>query len=359
MDLALDPLARALTEAFAAREPEALLHAYEALWLGAWGLAPGARREAWRGQYAALSAGLTTERVRLSSGGSGTWGTRALAEVQVLTHGARTFLATCRWLWRNGPFEHVVDIGAGGGAASLAAWASGTRSVVLVEPAETPRAMGAELLGGLGAEVDARPGLEGASRAGGSTVVVAAYVANELVGGPTPELLRSWLGLGDALLVLEPGTRASAQALSVARDALVEHVTGPCTHSERCPRAAGEDWCHFTMPFPVGPAGRALMHEAGIDAELMHVSWLSLARRAATRTDAGRVLERWGRPERRVYVSVCTRGGIERVAVKGRDVEALGAVWPGAMVDCSALPSAEVKGDGRLFRPGLLPVLEP
>jgi hypothetical protein len=359
VDAALEPLAGALTQAFRSRDPEALLCAYEDLWLGAWDLTPGTRREAWRGQYAALSSGLTTGRGRLSAGGSGTWGARPLAEVQVLTHGARTFLATCRWLWGQGPFEHVVDIGAGGAPASLAAWASGARSAVLVEPAEVPRAMGSELLRRLGVAVEARSGLEGTRRPEGSTLVLAAYVANEHAGGPTPERLRRWLELGQALLVLEPGTRAAAQALSVARDALVEQVTGPCTHGGPCPRLSGEDWCHFTMPFPVGPTGRALMQEGRVDTALMHVSWLSLAQQGSKRAGAGRVLERWGRPERRVHISICTEGGVERVAVKGRDVDELGSVWPGALVDCSALSSAEAKGDGRLFRPGLLAVLEP
>jgi hypothetical protein len=106
------------------------------------------------------------------------------------------------------------------------------------------------------------------------------------------------------------------------------------------------------------------MHEAGVDVGLVHASWLSLARPDAARPHAaqptaGRVLERWGRPERRVYVSICSARGVERVAVKGRDVEHLGPVWPGAIVDVEALSSAEEKGDGRLFRRGLLPVLEP
>lgn len=359
MDSTLEPFGRAATAAFQARDAGALLTAYEGLWLTAWGLGAGRPREAWGGLYAELSAGLTTDRGRLTSGGSGTWGGRPMAEVQALTHGARTFLAACRWLWQRPAFARVVDVGAGAGAASLAAWASGVRSAVLVEPAETPRSMGAELLERLGVDVVARGALDDVPRSPAATLVVAAYVANEVPGGATPALLRSWLAHGDALLVLEPGTRATAQALAAARDGLREQVTGPCTHALPCPRRVGEDWCHFTLPFPVGPVGRALLAEAGVDGGLMHVAWLSLGQRGALRPGSGRVLERWGRPERRVFVSVCTEGVVERVAVRGRDVEVLGPVWPGALVDCAALDSAEVKGDGRLFRAGLLPVLEP
>lgn len=364
MDQTLAALGEALTAAYAARDPEALLGTYEALWLAAWGLAPGERREAWRGEYADLSAGLTLDRARLQAGGSGTWGARGRAEVQALTHGARTFLAVCRWLWHQPPFAHVIDIGAGAGAASLAAWASGTRTMHLVEVAEDPRALGRELLQELGATVVATPDLGAPTSAGAPTLVVAAYVANELPGGPNAARLLDWLRHGDALLVIEPATRTSAQALSAARDGLIHAVTGPCTHGQPCPRREGDAWCHFTAPFPVGPVGRALMHEAGVDVGLMHASWLSLARPDAARPHAaqptaGRVLERWGRPERRVYVSICSARGVERVAVKGRDVEHLGPVWPGAIVDVEALSSAEEKGDGRLFRRGLLPVLEP
>ncbi|MCM2277819.1 MAG: small ribosomal subunit Rsm22 family protein [Oligoflexia bacterium] len=65
---------------------------------------------------------------------------------------------------------------------------------------------------------------------------------------------------GAGTLYIEPALKRSSQLLSQLRDELLEagaiensarSIWGPCLHAERCPLAAGRDWCHFSVPVEI------------------------------------------------------------------------------------------------------------
>jgi ribosomal protein RSM22 (predicted rRNA methylase) len=228
--------------------------------------------------------------------------------------------------------ESVLDVGAGTGAASLAArhWFP-EAALTLVERdgafADAAREClpGAALRMEDAARVEAFPPHD---------LVIAAYSLNEL---PREVAGRLWRAARVALVAIEPGTPAGFARIREIRDRLLgegAHMLAPCPAETRCPLEA-PDWCHFA-----GRVERSSLHrrvkDAGLNYEDEKFSYVALGREAGELV-RGRIIRR---PEHRpglVVLEVCrgsetgaesvTRG--ERGAFRAARAAKWGDGWGG------------------------------
>jgi len=141
------------------------------------------------------------------------------------------------------PINSVLDIGAGSGAATLAALKRfpGAREFSLIERDPSLADAAREFL------PDATVLCSDASSMSDfpeHDLVIAAYSLGEMQAGLAARL---WAAARVALLVIEPGTpRGAAQITQVREEllALGAHMAAPCPAAMRCPLSA-DDWCHF------------------------------------------------------------------------------------------------------------------
>jgi hypothetical protein len=173
-----------------------------------------------------------------------------------------------------------------------------------------------------------------ATRWGGEApgLVVLSHVLNEVREVPAVVLE------ADAVLWVEPGTRADSRALGMMREQLRDrlHVVAPCPHREACGMFAPENdrhWCHFFAPPPKGIMGDGnwvrFAQRAGIDLRSLPYSYLALDRQPLP-VPASRVI---GLP--RIYKGyalplTCTATGVADVRVQKRDAPELYKAWKDA-----------------------------
>nr|MCU0248333.1 small ribosomal subunit Rsm22 family protein [Bryobacter sp.] len=140
----------------------------------------------------------------------------------------------------------LLDLGAGCGAASLAARAvwPNLSTLTLIEHDRSMLRAGQSLLPHASwLRDDLRTALFPAH-----DLVVACYALNELPAAQRDAvLLRAWQAARVALVLIEPGSRPGFDGIRSARDSLLSqgaHLAAPCPSESPCPMAA-PDWCHF------------------------------------------------------------------------------------------------------------------
>jgi ribosomal protein RSM22 (predicted rRNA methylase) len=222
----------------------------------------------------------------------------------------------------------LLDIGAGPGTAAFAAVeAFATLSDIrLVEANAGMRELGSALMAQSShpvlraASCYGSLGLAGAAPA---DLVVASYVAGELVPGDVAGFARAlWAATVQALVVIEPGTPAGYGRIMQIRSLLIEagaHVAAPCPHERGCPLVA-PDWCHFAQRLP-----RSRDHQqvkgAFVPFEDEKFSYV-----VASRTPPRRIDARLLAPPRVTKVAVtsklCTAEGLVADTATRRDGEA-------------------------------------
>jgi len=172
----------------------------------------------------------------------------------------------------------VVDLGAGPLTFLLALWLArpSLRSRAIeylgLDLAEPPLKAGRRIFTALGGDTwqvktERRPAGAGGEPA---DLLVAANFLNELetarrdrrppsedgdANTPEDRLLERWESMVSpegAVLLIEPGMRASARQLSKVRQTALQrgwHVAAPCPHAGDCPIPGlrGKPWCHFTF----------------------------------------------------------------------------------------------------------------
>jgi len=145
------------------------------------------------------------------------------------------------------PIASVLDIGAGTGAASLAARAAFPLArLTLCEPDPAFAQAARELL----PEALWQPSdFTSPAPFPAHDLVVAAYSLGEV---PTPAALeaalRMWEAARVALAIVQPGTPAGFSLVRQVRDRLLTagaHMLAPCPSSAACPMR-DPDWCHFS-----------------------------------------------------------------------------------------------------------------
>lgn len=236
----------------------------------------------------------------------------------------------------------LLDLGAGTGAATAAAWATWDclEASHLEDYSRAALDVAGAILSATDLRVDTRLARIGQTPVGApasadalADVAVAAYVLSEIDDAERRALVaRLTAGARSAVVVIEPGTPAGfRRILAVRRDLLVRgwRIAAPCPHQLACPVAEQSgDWCHAAVRLPRTREHRAAKGgERGFeDEKLTYVAALAPASELELARPAGRVLRH---PETRpghIRLELCTREAtLDRLTVTKRDKEAFRA----------------------------------
>lgn len=230
----------------------------------------------------------------------------------------------------------ILDIGAGSGAAALAAREPfPAASITLIERdaalAEAAREWlpGAVLL------------MQDAARMESLTphdLVIAAYSLGEMGAQTVPRLARRmWRAARVALVIVEPGTPKGFALLRDIRSDLLEagaHMLAPCPAASACPMI-DPDWCHFAARVERSPLHRRLK-EGALGYEDEKFSYVAFAREPASLPPA-RIIRRPQHQAGLIAIETCTPVGLKSERILKRDREAFraarkadwGDVWNG------------------------------
>ena len=226
------------------------------------------------------------------------------------------------------PPAEILDLGAGTGAASLAArhWFPGARIIMVERDSALADAARAWL-------PEARTIIADATRMDPvppCDLAIAAYSLGEFGSSVAA---RMWQAARLGLLVLEPGTPRGFALVRAVRDELLAsgaHIAAPCPAEGPCPMAAG-DWCHFAARVE-----RSSLHRRLKNAELGHedekFSYIALVRRREGRAKA-RIVRHPRQQPGLITIDLCTPAGLQSQSIPKRDREAFRAarkaVWGG------------------------------
>jgi ribosomal protein RSM22 (predicted rRNA methylase) len=211
----------------------------------------------------------------------------------------------------------VLDIGAGSGAASLAArdCFPEARIITMVERDPALAAAAHEWL------PEAVVMLEDVTRIKTlppHDLVMAAYSLGEIA---EPLAARLWQAARVALVAIEPGTPRGYALILKVREELLEagaSMAAPCPAATPCPLAA-PDWCHFAARVE-----RSSIHRRIKDAELGYedekFSYVAVAREPVD-LPASRIIRRPSQRQGLIELQVCAPGGVRTVHASHRDRE--------------------------------------
>jgi ribosomal protein RSM22 (predicted rRNA methylase) len=223
-----------------------------------------------------------------------------------------------------GPPISLLDIGAGTGAASLAAMMA-FESIVrvdLVEPNPYLAALAQGLLTAAGRVQVAHSGRDATTSLppGPFDLVFASYMQVELAPAAAAVVVRAALARArHGLVLVEPGTPAGFDRIRAAREITIAAgwtVLAPCPHDAACPMTAG-DWCHFKVRLPRSRTHQVLK-AAAVPYEDEPYSYLVATPVAATRAPA-RVLTPPAVSKAQVDLDLCTPQGRVSLALAKRD----------------------------------------
>ncbi|MCM1307512.1 MAG: small ribosomal subunit Rsm22 family protein, partial [Butyrivibrio sp.] len=227
--------------------------------------------------------------------------------------------------------ESVIDVGAGTGAAALAAAELiFPKRIICLEREEAMRTVGKELCaayGGAAARAEWKcfditsSGLEESA-----DLVLSSYMLNELSFDAIAAAVdKMWSAAGKMLLLAEPGTPAGYEVMRAVRERLIAlgaHIAAPCPHVGECP-ASADDWCHFTCR-----VARSRQHKLlkGGDApyEDEKFTYIAASKKPCAPASA-RVMRRPRAEKGRVFLRLCTDKGFEDRLVTAREKDALKA----------------------------------
>jgi ribosomal protein RSM22 (predicted rRNA methylase) len=208
----------------------------------------------------------------------------------------------------------VLDLGAGTGAASLAAHQLFPEaSLTMVERdaalSEEARAWLPDAVVQTGDMVRIEP-------LPPHDLVLAAYAAGELRTEPWHKF---WKAARVAMVVIEPGTPSGYILLMQLRERLLAcgaHMLAPCPSETECPLLR-PDWCHFAARVE-----RSSLHRRIKDAELGYedekFSYVALAREPADLPRA-RIIRRPRQGPGIITLTVCEAGATKAVPVRKRE----------------------------------------
>jgi ribosomal protein RSM22 (predicted rRNA methylase) len=210
----------------------------------------------------------------------------------------------------------ILDLGAGTGAAALAARQLFPEARITMIERDPALADAARLwLPGVSARND---DIERISSLPPHDLVVSAYAAGELASEPWRKF---WEAARVALAVIEPGTPRGYELLMRMRSTLLAegaHMLAPCPGAHACPLAQ-PDWCHFAARVE-----RSSLHRRLKDAELGYedekFSYMAMAREPVQLAGA-RIIRRPCSEPGKVTLSLCTPAGAETVEIRKRDRE--------------------------------------
>jgi len=218
----------------------------------------------------------------------------------------------------------LLDLGAGPGTAS---WAAAEvfptlRSVTMVERDAAMASLGRELMlesrqESLRRAAWVQADLMAELKNEGADLVVMSYVLGELSAAVAEKIVeRAWGLARQALVVIEPGTRAGFAQIEKLRAKLIAsgaEIAAPCPHQERCPMATAGDWCHFSQRLE-----RTAEHRRIKQGELGHedekFSYLAVSKAGVQKASARIVRHPVYRPKQ-VQLTLCTAEGLQQTTI--------------------------------------------
>ena len=221
----------------------------------------------------------------------------------------------------DGEIGSVLDVGAGTGAASLAAhFLTGCGDIVCLEREQGMIDLGRELSQRCGADFrwikrDIAGGVE--RRA---DMVISAYCLHEMTAaGRRSALEKLWSSAEKLLILIEPGTPEGFSQIKQARELLTGlggSVAAPCPNIGECPMTEG-DWCHFTARIARGKLHKRLKG-GDVPYEDEKFSFVAVSREQC-RPCAARILRHPRIDSGRVTLRLCTERGVEERMVTRKD----------------------------------------
>ncbi len=223
----------------------------------------------------------------------------------------------------------ILDIGAGTGAASLAAQAFFPEARLTMVERDRAFAQAARLW-----FPDAEIRIEDVGRIPAlprHDLVIASYSAGEFGAAAIGNL---WDAAGLALVVIEPGTPRGFALIRGIRDKLLGaggHMAAPCPMGSACP-IADPDWCHFAARVERSSWHRRVKGgELGYEDEKF--SYVALTR-APVETAAARVVRRPQHQPGLIVLETCAPAGLQTRRITKRDRDAFRAArhaaWGGS-----------------------------
>jgi ribosomal protein RSM22 (predicted rRNA methylase) len=207
---------------------------------------------------------------------------------------------------RIGPVDSILDVGAGTGAASLAAreFFPEARITLLEQQPALIDAARVWL-----PEAEFRTGDASAVRP--ASFIISAYAMGEF--GETLAA-RLWDAARTALVIIEPGTPRGFGLIRNLRE--LGPIVAPCPGAMPCPME-GDDWCHFAARVE-----RSSLHRRIKDAELGYedekFSYVALAKQPVAPARA-RILLRPVQKPGLIVLETCTPEGLKTERVTRRD----------------------------------------
>ena len=212
----------------------------------------------------------------------------------------------------------LLDVGAGAGAASLAAqsWFPMLEAITLIERDNELAGVARGLLPKAQIRVENFLRL---AQFPPHDLVIAAYSLGE---SRAPALVeRLWRSAGVALVIIEPGTPRGFALVREARDSLLAagaHMLAPCPAATPCP-LDDPDWCHFAARVE-----RTSLHRRLKGGELSYedekFSYIAVGRQPR-HLALSRIIRRPRHQPGLIALEACTPRGIESLRVSKRDRE--------------------------------------
>lgn len=216
-------------------------------------------------------------------------------------------------------FSTVLDVGAGTGAATHAAYlAADCGEFTCIEREPEMISVGKQLTEFCGVPAVWKQGDITSGFDEKAELVMCSYCLNELAESARKKAVeRLWDSTQRLLLIVEPGTPEGYSRILSAREQLIAfgaHIAAPCPHEKACPLPKG-DWCHFTVR-----VARSRLHKQLKGGEVPYEDE-KFCFLAASREDvspcAARVLRHPRIDSGRITLRLCTADGAEeRVVTK-------------------------------------------
>ena len=216
------------------------------------------------------------------------------------------------------PITSILDIGAGSGAAALAAsrWFPQLDPITLIERDTALADAARDFLPR--AEIR-RENFLRIAKFPPHDLVIAAYSLGE--APPSEIISRLWQAARVALIVIEPGTPRGFALVREVRTSLLAggaHMLAPCPAAGACP-IVDPDWCHFGARVERSALHRRLK-EADLNYEDEKFSYVAVGREPAAPPSA-RIIRRPRHQPGLIVLETCTPAGIRTVRAAKRDRE--------------------------------------
>lgn len=224
--------------------------------------------------------------------------------------------------------DTIIDVGAGTGAASLAAeevFDSG--HICLVEREPYMRKCGSRIFAAMGDETLKTAQWYDEDILNDNTgrhadLVMSSYMINEIKLQDRESVFgRLWNMTDKMLLIVEPGTKEGFEVISHAREYFLAggmHIAAPCTHENKC-GLDKDDWCHFSVRVARSRIHK-LIKEADVPYEDEKFSYIAIVRDDMT-SDGMRILRHPDIRKGNIGLRVCDSQGIRNTIITKKDGE--------------------------------------